>query len=67
MKLLRYGPPGEERPGLLNGTGQLRSLAGVIDDIAGGPDDLLCGMASVNPSRCICAVCSRSSTSASQA
>ncbi|MBT9431794.1 fumarylacetoacetate hydrolase family protein [Candidatus Sodalis endolongispinus] len=35
MKLLRYGPPGEERPGLLDSNGQLRSLAGVIDDIAG--------------------------------
>ena len=35
MKLLRYGPPGEERPGLLDGNGQLRSLTGVIDDIAG--------------------------------
>ncbi|CAK8739901.1 Ureidoglycolate lyase [Sodalis praecaptivus] len=35
MKLLRYGPPGEERPALLDGDGQLRSLAGEIEDIAG--------------------------------
>lgn len=35
MKLLRYGPPGEERPALLDGDGQLRSLAGKIEDIAG--------------------------------
>ncbi|MFL6543577.1 MAG: fumarylacetoacetate hydrolase family protein, partial [Candidatus Udaeobacter sp.] len=35
MKLLRYGPPGEERPGLLDRDGQIRSLAGVVDDIAG--------------------------------
>lgn len=35
MKLLRYGPPGEERPALPDGDGQLRSLAGEIEDIAG--------------------------------
>lgn len=35
MKLLRYGPPGEECPALLDGDGQLRSLAGEIEDIAG--------------------------------
>src|SRR5437899_2170717 len=35
MKLLRYGPPGEERPGLLDSAGHIRSLAGVVDDIAG--------------------------------
>ncbi len=35
MKLLRYGPPGEERPGLLDAAGLLRSLAGVVADIGG--------------------------------
>ena len=35
MKLLRYGPHGAERPGLLDATGGLRDLSGVIDDIAG--------------------------------
>lgn len=33
MKLLRYGPPGEEKPGLLDADGQLRDLAGLLDDI----------------------------------
>lgn len=35
MKLLRYGPPGEEQPGLLDAAGRIRSLAGMVDDIAG--------------------------------
>ena len=35
MKLLRYGPPGEEQPGLLDAEGRIRSLDGVIDDVAG--------------------------------
>ncbi len=35
MKLLRYGPPGQEQPGLIDAAGQIRSLVGVIDDVAG--------------------------------
>src|SRR5690348_15300748 len=35
MKLLRFGPAGDERPGLLDADGQIRSLEGVVDDIAG--------------------------------
>lgn len=35
MKLLRYGPSGAERPGLLDGEGKVRSLVGVIADVAG--------------------------------
>jgi 2-keto-4-pentenoate hydratase/2-oxohepta-3-ene-1,7-dioic acid hydratase in catechol pathway len=35
MKLLRYGEPGQEQPGLLDADGQIRSLVGVVDDIAG--------------------------------
>lgn len=35
MKLLRYGQPGEERPGTLDAQGKLRDLSGVIDDIGG--------------------------------
>jgi 2-keto-4-pentenoate hydratase/2-oxohepta-3-ene-1,7-dioic acid hydratase in catechol pathway len=35
MKLLRYGNPGQEQPGLLDSAGNLRSLAGIVDDIAG--------------------------------
>lgn len=35
MKLLRYGPTGAERPGLLDSAGGVRDLAGLIDDVAG--------------------------------
>lgn len=35
MKLLRYGQPGEERPGAIDAAGKLRDLSGVIDDIGG--------------------------------
>ncbi len=35
MKLVRFGEPGRERPGLIDGDGRLRDLSGVIDDIAG--------------------------------
>jgi 2-keto-4-pentenoate hydratase/2-oxohepta-3-ene-1,7-dioic acid hydratase in catechol pathway len=35
MKLLRFGPPGQEQPGLLDAAGKIRSLVGVIDDVAG--------------------------------
>lgn len=33
MKLLRYGKSGHEKPGLLDNTGQIRDLSGVIGDI----------------------------------
>lgn len=35
MKLLRFGPPGEEKPGCLDAAGVLRDLSSVVDDIAG--------------------------------
>ena len=35
MKLLRYGPPGAEKPGLLDRDGAIRDLSGVVADIAG--------------------------------
>ena len=35
MKLLRYGPPGQEKPGLLDSGGDIRDLSGVIADVAG--------------------------------
>ena len=33
MKLLRYGPAGAEKPGILDANGRIRSLATVIEDI----------------------------------
>ena len=35
MKLLRYGPVGQEKPGVLDATGQVRSLSALVDDIGG--------------------------------
>ncbi len=35
MKLLRYGPRGQEKPGILDADGQIRDLSGVVGDIAG--------------------------------
>ncbi|WP_298726149.1 fumarylacetoacetate hydrolase family protein [uncultured Ferrovibrio sp.] len=35
MKLLRYGPAGQEKPGLLDAAGAIRDLSGVVPDIAG--------------------------------
>ena len=38
MKLLRYGPPGQEKPALLDAEGRLRDLSAVVPDI--GPAQL---------------------------
>lgn len=35
MKLLRFGPLGQEKPGLLDGEGRIRDLSAHVDDIAG--------------------------------
>nr|WP_225584797.1 ureidoglycolate lyase [Acidovorax sp. ACV01] len=35
VKLLRYGPQGQEKPGLLDAQGRVRDLSGVVSDIAG--------------------------------
>jgi len=35
MKLLRYGPAGSEKPGLLDSTGTIRDLSGEVEDING--------------------------------
>jgi 2-keto-4-pentenoate hydratase/2-oxohepta-3-ene-1,7-dioic acid hydratase in catechol pathway len=34
MKLLRYGPKGQEKPGLLDAAGRIRDLSGTLPDIA---------------------------------
>lgn len=38
MKLLRFGPAGQEKPGLLDASGQLRDLSRLLPDL--GPDQL---------------------------
>lgn len=35
MKLLRYGPEGQEKPGILDDEGRIRDLSGHVSDIAG--------------------------------
>ncbi|CAN5260386.1 ureidoglycolate lyase [soil metagenome] len=51
MKLLRYGSAGAERPGLLDVTGQIRDLSGVIDDVGGAAlsPEALARIAALNP------------------
>jgi 2-keto-4-pentenoate hydratase/2-oxohepta-3-ene-1,7-dioic acid hydratase in catechol pathway len=53
MKLLRFGPKGNEKPGLLDANGVIRDLSGVLPDLtsaqlAGGA---LARLADVDPSR----------------
>ncbi len=53
MKLVRYGRPGREKPGMIDADGKLRDLSSIIDDI--GPDQLadksLAKLAKINPAR----------------
>ena len=35
MKLLRFGPPGQEKPGCVDARGDVRDLSGVIPDLSG--------------------------------
>ena len=35
MKLVRFGAAGQEKPGLIDSTGKIRDLSGVVPDIAG--------------------------------
>src|SRR5262245_29127610 len=51
MKLLRYGPAGEEHPGVLDRAGRIRSLRGVVDDITGAALSAaaLARLASIDP------------------
>ncbi len=53
MKLVRYGRPGREKPGLIDAEGKLRDLSGIIDDI--GPEQLsdkaLAKLARINPAK----------------
>ncbi|MFG1213389.1 fumarylacetoacetate hydrolase family protein [Xanthobacter flavus] len=51
MKLCRYGAPGAEKPGLVDGDGRLRDLSGICADI--GPQEIspkgLAALAAVDP------------------
>ncbi|ESQ84024.1 2-hydroxyhepta-2,4-diene-1,7-dioate isomerase [Asticcacaulis sp. AC466] len=51
MKLLRFGPSGSEKPGLLDADGRIRDLSGVVDDIAGDTlsDAGLAKIAAIDP------------------
>ncbi|ABC34953.1 fumarylacetoacetate hydrolase family protein [Burkholderia thailandensis E264] len=51
MKLLRYGPVGHEKPGLLDAAGCIRDLSSLIDDVAGDAlsDASLARLAAVDP------------------
>lgn len=46
MRFLRYGPAGQEKPGVLDSAGGLRDLSGVVDDLAG---DVLGNLPNVDP------------------
>ena len=35
MKLVRYGPPGHEKPGIVDAKGRIRSLSNLVPDVAG--------------------------------
>ena len=51
MKLLRHGPEGQEKPGMVDASGTIRDLSGVIADIDGstiGPDGLA-KLAAIDP------------------
>jgi 2-keto-4-pentenoate hydratase/2-oxohepta-3-ene-1,7-dioic acid hydratase in catechol pathway len=51
MKLARYGAPGREKPGLIDGEGKLRDLSGHLPDITGGElsDESLARLATLDP------------------
>lgn len=51
MKLVRFGPAGAERPGLVDAQGRIRDLSAHIDDIAGAAlsDEGLARIAALDP------------------
>ncbi|MGB0506565.1 MAG: fumarylacetoacetate hydrolase family protein [Pikeienuella sp.] len=51
MKLLRYGPEGQEKPGMLDADGGIRDLSGHVSDINGGTinDEELAKLRAIDP------------------
>jgi 2-keto-4-pentenoate hydratase/2-oxohepta-3-ene-1,7-dioic acid hydratase in catechol pathway len=49
MKLLRYGPQGQEKPGLLDAQGQLRDLSAHVTDLGGQVLTNLDALRSIDP------------------
>lgn len=51
MKLLRYGPAGAEKPGLLDGRGTIRDLSGQVPDLSGAAllPESIARLASLDP------------------
>ncbi|MFM0736901.1 ureidoglycolate lyase [Paraburkholderia xenovorans] len=51
MKLLRYGPKGQEKPGLLDAQGKIRDLSKIVPDIDGAvlSDESLAKLRAVDP------------------
>jgi 2-keto-4-pentenoate hydratase/2-oxohepta-3-ene-1,7-dioic acid hydratase in catechol pathway len=50
MKLLRYGPKGQEKPGMLDAEGQIRSILAYVSDIDGALlSDGLAALAALDP------------------
>lgn len=52
MKLLRYGPKGREKPGLLDSEGRIRDLSSVVSDIGGAllSDEVIARIRAAKPS-----------------
>ncbi len=53
MKLVRHGPAGEEKPGLIDQAGAIRDLAGIIPDLEGAhlAPESLAKLRALDPSR----------------
>ena len=53
MKLLRYGPLGHEKPGLLDDNGKIRDLSGLLEDISAKTlsPDALSALRAIDPQR----------------
>ena len=51
MKLVRYGAEGAEKPGMLDATGHVRDLSGLIDDVGGKAllPDSIARLAGIDP------------------